>query len=500
MRRRGIAISVVALFGVTSWFWAQRGRAGDAPKDSVTPTARQRVEVKVYKDDFGMVSEQRPMQLIAGSNRLYVRDVSKQLDPQSVLLRWPEEGANSPQLVAHAYDLGVESGDALLKRYLGQEVEVVRYGENGHEAERNKGVLMVEGNGNVVLQADGKFLVNPPGTLVAPTNPNIVTIPQLSVQAESPSAQSAALDVTYLTRGLSWSADYVATLAPQGDSLNLECWATVTNRTGADYPDARVTLMAGSPNRAVTAASSKMVAGMMPAKDDLEVQWRTRGDHMARRMAFAAPEVAGDFHAYPIKNPTTIVQEQMNRLLMLSSAKVSVLKDYSAQLPPLSAWDDGYFWGAGAQPTRGSVAVALTFFNREKDGLGEPLPSGAIRFYEPDAAGSLRYVGAANIEDTPRDQKVYLTLSSAFDVFTEWKAVKQERRNKHTLRKSAEAVLHNEKTTPVTLRVVQPFNGRWKLVEETAKHITLDANRIQWTVTIPAGGQATLRYTTDLME
>src|SRR5207248_11059739 len=65
--------------------------------------------------------ELRRMELVQGSNRLRVVDVSKQLDPHSVLLRWQGEGAGMPQLVAHSYDLGVASGEGLLKRYLGRE-------------------------------------------------------------------------------------------------------------------------------------------------------------------------------------------------------------------------------------------------------------------------------------------------------------------------------------------------------------------------------------------
>ena len=201
-------------------------------------TARQNLELTVYAQDFGMVRELRPMQLAKGRNRLRVPDVSKALDPHSVLLRWQGDAPNPPQLVAHSYDLGVDSSDALLKRYLGKPVELVRYGQNGREADRQRGTLMVEADGAVVVQTDDHFYVHPNGTLVAPANGDIVTIPQLSVQAESPAAQDANLEVAYLTRGLSWSADYVATLSPSSSTLVLECWATVTNHTGVDYPNA----------------------------------------------------------------------------------------------------------------------------------------------------------------------------------------------------------------------------------------------------------------------
>src|SRR5712692_9320866 len=253
MRGKLVVIGLLALVSIGSGWRISRGRAV-AAEPAAPGTARQKLELTVYAQDFGMVRELRPMQLAKGSNRLRVPDVSKALDPHSVLLRWQAGTSSPPQLVAHSYDLGVDSSDALLKRYLGKPVELIRYGQNGREADRQPGTLMVEADGAVVVQTDYHFYVHPNGTLVAPANGDIVTIPQLSVQAESPTAQTTNLEVAYLTRGLSWSADYVATLAPSSSTLSLDCWATVTNRTGVDCPSASVSLMAGMPNRAAVPA------------------------------------------------------------------------------------------------------------------------------------------------------------------------------------------------------------------------------------------------------
>jgi hypothetical protein len=359
----------------------------------------------------------------------------------------------------------------------------------------------VQANGEVVLQTDGRFYVGPVGTVVAPANGDIVTIPQLSVQAESPAAGPATMEVAYLTRGLSWSADYVATLSSQSDALALECWATVMNRTGADYPNARVSLMAGTPNRAAEQARDAMVD--LHDRSDYRV---ARAPALAGRRevglgyAAGAPEAVGDLHAYPIKSPTTVVQEQMNRLLMLASAKVPVSRDYSARLPALTPWDDSYLWGSPAQPERGGVQVALSFMNRAKTGLGAPLPQGAIRVYEPDRSGSLRYAGAATVENTPKEQKVQLTLARAFDLFTESRIVRKQRVKKRTVRKEVEVVVRNEKPAAAEVRLVQGFGGRWKMVRESQPHVNLNADHAQWRVPVPAGGKITLAYAVDLTE
>src|SRR5579871_896289 len=403
MAQRGwLAAGLAALLLAGGWWTISRVRAQAVPAAD-TQTARKGVELTIYNEDFAQVRELRPQTLTQGNNKLHVLDVSKQLDPQSVALHWQGEGANLPQLIAQAYDLGVGNSENLLKRYLGQKVEVVRYGENGHEAERQQGVLMVEGNGERVVQSDGKFYVNPAGTIVAPTNPDIITIPQLSVQADSPAAQNAALEVAYLTRGLSWTADYVATLSPKQDSMALECWATVTNRTGVDFPGAKVSLIAGTPNRAVVQAQAR-AQDSAKALDFEDGRAKSRGagffggGRSAPNLEGGMPQTVGDFHAYNIKNPTTVVQEQMNRLLMFSSTNVAIKKDYNTRPPQLGDWEDGINWAEGHPAQRSEVAFAITFANTEKESLGLPLPQGMIRLYEPDSGGSLRYAGAASVE------------------------------------------------------------------------------------------------------
>ncbi len=500
MKQKPIAlIGIGALLAGGAWLtWHSRPTAAKAA-DNTPP--RKTLELTVYAQDFGMVREQRAVSLDAGTNRLHVPDVSRSLDPQSVLLGWGKEtNGVLPHIVAHTYDLGVTDSAALLKNYLGQEVEVVTYGDNGHPAETLTGRVAMQQGDQIVLEHEGKLYVQPHGTVVLPVKPDVVTIPQLSVQADSPQKQSADLEVTYLTRGLSWSTDYVATLEADADTLGLEGWATVNNQTGIDYPNAKVSLIAGTPNRAAVPAYQRKrrmdyeLAKQAPASFSDGSSFGGMGGRA--KMPIAAPEVAGEFYAYPITSPTTIKQNQMNRVLMLQSGKVGIKRDYSTRPPMLSAWDY-YGWGNTQQTQRGTVQAAFSFVNRDADGLGKPLPSGALRVYERDNAGSLRYAGAAGIRNTPKDDKINVTLSNAFDLTTEWKMVKSQKLDKKHVRKVAEIVLHNEKKREVTIRVVQTLNGQWKLVSTSEKYVKTDSQTVQFSVAVPAGGKTTLSMTAE---
>jgi len=495
MKQKPIALAGIgAILAGGAWLtWSSR--ADIAKADNNTPP-RKTLELTVYAQDFGMVQEKRTVSLESGANRLNVPDVSRQLDPQSVLLGWGKENNGAlPNIVAHTYDLGVADSNELLKNYLGQEVEVVNYGDDGRPAERMTGRIALQQGDQIVLEREGKLYVQPPGTVVLPVKLDVVTIPQLSVQAESPQKQSADLEVTYLTRGLSWSTDYVATLEADADTLGFEGWATVQNQTGIDYPNAKVSLIAGTPNRAAVPADARKAR-------DASLNYMAKSGLAYSRPAtlaatpIAAPEAAGEFYAYPITSPTTIKQNQMNRVLMLQSSKVGIKRDYSTRPPMLSAWDY-YGWGNAQQTQRGTVQSAFSFFNRDADGLGKPLPLGALRVYERDNSGSLRYAGAAEVRNTPKDDKINVTLSNAFDLTTEWRMISSQKRGKKQTRKVAEIVLKNEKKRDVTIRVVQNLNGQWKLITTSVPYVKTDAQTVQFNVSVPAGGKTTLSMTAD---
>ncbi len=453
------------------------------------------IDLTIYSQDFALVTERRPFDLKQGANRLHIGDVSKQLDPSSVLFSWSGEAASQPHVSSNTYDLGVNSGTALLDRYLGQEVEMVWYGQDGREGKRVKGTLEVSSGGQMVIRSEGNFLVNPTGTIVAASKPDIVTIPQLGVEVESPAAQKTDLDVSYLTRGLGWSADYVATLDPDSDHMKLECWATVTNLTGVNYPGAKITLVAGSPNRSVD--SGRPARLKLGGTTELWSKSERRDEETRSPALMNASQAAtpmGELYAYPIKVPATITQDQMNRVRMMYSNEVPIKKDYSVRLPRLSSWGvyDGY--GDNNGPMHLSAQLAISFKNVKTSGLGIPMPKGSIRIYDKQDAQPVRFVGAAGIEDTPNEGKADLTLSDVFDVSVDYVVKSMKKVAKNTVVVSVEVKLHNQKSVAVPLRLVQDISEKWKIVSESSKSGKVSSSVNQWKIMIPAKGDETLKF------
>ena len=131
----------------------------------------------------------------------------------------------------------------------------------------------------------------------------------------------------------------------------------------------------------------------------------------------------------------------------------------------------------------------------EPSGLGQPLPAGALRVYEPGPTGSLQYIGAATLSDTPKDAKVDVTLTNVFDIYALAKVLESKRVDKRRTSYTVEIVVHNEKGVVTQVRLAQGFSGTWKIVSESDKHGKLNANLAQWTLSVPAGGEVKLKFT-----
>jgi hypothetical protein len=73
--------------------------------------------------------------------------------------------------------------------------------------------------------------------------------PTLVVNLDNSKSAEHQLELSYLTGGLAWKADYVAELNNEDTALDLNGWVTLTNTSGTTYPNAKLQLVAGDVNR-----------------------------------------------------------------------------------------------------------------------------------------------------------------------------------------------------------------------------------------------------------
>jgi hypothetical protein len=441
---------------------------------------QQSVAVTIYNENLALIKDVRKIALDSGQNRLALREVSAQMRPETALLRSLSH-AGALRLIEQNFDFDLLTPAKLLEKYVGREVRIVRvHPQTG--AESIEKALVLAANQGVVLKIGDRIETGLPGRIVYDGVPaNLRDKPTLVSELASTRAGSQTVELSYLSGGLSWKADYVAELNEKDDALDLNGWVTLTNRSGTSYPDARLQLVAGDVNRVKEEMVLAAKAGRMRAVPE-------------SRVADMAQETLFEYHLYTLQRPTTIQNNQTKQVALLNGAGVPVHKELVLQ------GNDYYYRSSiGHLGQKIKVGVFVQFENREASRLGLPMPKGVVRVYKKDSAGNAQFVGEDRIDHTPKNERVRLKLGEAFDVTADKKQTDFKRRDTYSpwsyVHESAyEIVLRNAKSEAVTVVVREPVPGDWTMLEETQRHKKVAAGTAEWHVRVPAEGNATLRY------
>ena len=445
-----------------------------------TLSDQQSVAVTIYNENLALVKDTRRVTLEAGANRLALREVSGRMRPETASLRsLTHPGALT--LVEQNFDFDLLSPAKLLEKYVGRTVRVVKtHPTTGAESVETATVLAA--NGGVVLKIGDRIETGMPGRIVYDgVPPNLRDRPTLVTELQSQRAGSQMVELSYLSGGLAWKADYVAELNATDSALDLNGWVTLTNTSGTAYPNAKLQLVAGDVNR---------------VRDEMKLAAaRVRGMAAAEAPASQMQqESLFEYHLYTLGRPTTIADNQTKQVALLSAGGVPVVKELVLQ-------GNEYYYRSslGNIGQKMKVGVFVQFENREASRLGMPMPKGVVRVYKKDSAGNAQFVGEDAIDHTPKNEKLRLKLGEAFDVTADKKQTDFRRREagnnaSYVFESGCEIVLRNAKKEPVTVVVREPVPGDWRILEESARHAKVAAGTAEWRMPVPPEGSATLRY------
>lgn len=439
---------------------------------------QQEVAVTIYNENLALVKDQRRILLDQGGNRLAWRDVSARIMPETALLR-SLGGGEGISLLEQNFDFDLLTPQKLMDKYVGQTVTVIKTNP-ATGAESSEQATVLSTNSGVVLKFADRVETGMPGRIAFKTVPdNLRDRPTLVISFNSPVAGEQAMELSYLTGGLSWRADYVAELNPKDDRLDLNGWVTLTNVSGTSYPNARLQLVAGDVNRVRREMDFAVEAKLMKVAP--------------APAASMAEESLFEYHLYTLDRPTTIAEQQTKQVALLSAAHIPTLKELVLQ-----GRDYYYRSSYGDLGQKVKVGVYVEFENKN-GGLGVPLPKGVIRVYKRDARGNAQFVGEDRIDHTPRNEKVRLKLGEAFDVTADKKQTDFQKlggsgRYNYVFESAYQIELKNAKDEAVNVKVVEPVPGDWELLNESHPHKKESSNSAVWRVDIPARGRVSVTY------
>jgi len=449
---------------------------GNTQEKPSTLSDQQSVAVTIYNENLALIKDLRRVTFEAGRNRLALREVSGRMRPETALLRSVSH-PGSLSLLEQNFDFDLLTPAKLLEKYVGRNVRIIKtHPTTGAETIETATILAA--NGGVVMRIGDRIETGLPGRIVYDGVPaNLRDRPTLVTELDAARAGSQSVELSYLSAGLAWKADYVAELNASDSALDLNGWVTLTNTSGTSYPNAKLQLVAGDVNR----VRDEMI---MAAKAS-----RMREAAAAAPRSDMAQEALFEYHLYTLQRPTTIADNQTKQVALLGAQGVPVAKELLLQ-----GSDYYYRLSVGGIGQKMKVGVFVQFENRETSRLGLPMPKGVVRVYKKDSAGNAQFVGEDRIDHTPKNEKVRLKLGEAFDVTADKKQTDFRARGSHMYESAYEIVLRNAKKEAVTVVVREPVPADWTMLEETQKHAKVASGTAEWHVKVPAEGRTDLRY------
>lgn len=460
----------------------------------MTASAADPQRLAVYSGGFDAVSQtrggtstagyalvQRPVRVDDGE--WSIDDLPLSLDPSTAQLVGDGVAVRSQR-----YDFATADHAQLLQRAIGREITVEQQTATG--VREFRGTLVAVGNGLTLREANSQLRVlsGYSGFTLAEPPGGLVTRPTLRFLLDTGgSARDARLD--YASAGLAWRAEYRAVLRGAGANcrMALEGHAMVANRSGVDFKDVALDLVAGDVNRRI---DSVVVTGSMVRNAAAPMESKMM-------MGDAAPDAvaSGENHRYRLPGTGDLPDGSLQRLPLVAPAnevpceRRLVAERNDGDWMPERPMIQRELGGDGEIPVR----ARLVFKNDRGAGLGVPLPAGRLRAF--DGADLL---GEADIGHTAAGRTLDLDLGGAFDVTASRKSTDfQLDRSGRTMTETVEWTLRNAKATETTVRLGDrlPRWTDWQLVEGGERFSKKDAQRIEADVRVPAGAETVLRYT-----
>ena len=465
---RPIAAAVFVAFAFASAF-------ATAAEKRVAPGDGAGLALTVYENGLALVKDRRTVTLEKGLNSLAFEGISARIVAESVIV----EGGAGLATVEQNFEYQILTPATLLKHSVGREIGVIRtHPTTGAEKTVRATVLGAEDG--PVLRIDGRIETGVPGRLVFDRLPaGLRPRPTLVLAVDSAAAGPRPIQVSYLSEGLSWRGDYVATLDAAETHLDLMCWATLTNTSGARYATAAVKLVTGEVRRVADSPRAVLAVGE------------------TRMMAMAAPapaalqrETLSEYHLYRLERPVTLGDRQTKQVALLDGAGVPVRREYVSTSPPQ------YSRRQPADLAASHPDFQVKFVNGAGTGLGLPLPAGIVRVYKRDSSGDTQFIGEDRMVHTASGQEVSLSLGKSYDVTVRRRQTDfvAQGRTQGTFESEWRIDMHNAKDRAVTLKQVEPFSGTWRIIEESHPHEKEAAGRAVWRLELAAGGSARLTY------
>jgi len=429
----------------------------------------------VSGDGYAVVHERRAFDLKGGTQDLSIDGLPSALDSEALSLRFP--GKNT-RVVSQRLLLG-QGFDGAVAGLVGRNVSVI--GESGQPIA--SGTLVRGGDALVVREANGQAsLIRQYAALRAADATDFARGSTLQLRVSGGSAGQTTAQLDYPTSGLGWRGAYVATLAPgNACRMTFDAAASIANRSGRDWKDVALKLVAGDARRAKAPPQPKAFNRGMVA--------------MAAMDAAPAPPsqaTLGDLRTYTLPTAVDLPDGSVTQTPLYESRSLDCTRE--------AVYDTGMIYQPPQPrmerdiglPREGMPVVSNLRFK-----AFDSLPAGYVRVLTTDRDGNAELLGEGRLDDTPKNKDTTISLGNAFDLTaTREQTAFSADAGAHRIDEGMRIHLTNAGDTARTVTVREhPSRWRaWTVTSSSVKPSKVSPELLEFKVEVPANGSTDLDY------
>ena len=394
----------------------------------------------IYPDNLGLVRETRTIDVPAGVVDIRFFGVSDMIIPQSAVLE-EFEGLR----LERNFDSDLISPAKLLDQSVGKMLTIRRLNPVTGVSDLVRAELISaapEANGTmsaVFSTADGVEgyqCSGLPESIILSTLPEgLHSVPVLSTRVTAKTAGPKNITLSYMTRGLSWAADYRMDVEEEKNEVELLGWLTLTNKTSKSFQNTDLAVVAGTLNQVTDNDQSnhtpkwKRVATCFlntfgPITPTVVFQGVSSGaftsggggggDEIvvtaAKRATVreAVQEDLGDYKLYRAPQAVSVKPYQTKQIAFLSKGNVA-LKQANKHRWTLSEMQADV--GSGL-PVKSRLVYELD--NSQDGNLAVPLPQGTVRVMSQSTEGLHIFIGEDKITNKAVGLPIDLEVAESF--------------------------------------------------------------------------------------
>jgi hypothetical protein len=419
------------------------------------------IAVTVYNNDLGVIKDTRTYNLPQGLSDIRIDNVAQKIDPTSVKMKFNGE------VIEQNYQYDLVSLNKILDKYIDKDIRLVT--DKGELIEGT--LLSVHGLQIVIKRKDFGLIMLPDVSKyrlsVGALPEGLITSPTLLCRVNSASTGRNDVELTYETAGMSWEAEYTATIAQDETSIDVSAWVSIQNNSGVTFRDAKLKLVAGNIHR---------VPIFLPPVikyDEQEVDTTIEYCVAEEVPAQLIETPLFEYHSYSLQRTATLANNETKQISLFERTNIPVIKRYIYNADD-SNWK--------------KAEVHIEFENSESNNLGIPLPKGKVNIFRP-SENTTEFVGTDKLNHIPKDEKVLLKIGNTFDITGSEILADPRNVSKNVIEWTDTLILKNKTPQNVTVEVRKKLLNQVAVLQTTTDYQKVDANTFMFYEIIPANGE-----------